>query len=41
MIGHLHLEPNQFDKRLQKTFGLPPRQTQEQAQVKSSLYSNI
>ncbi len=41
MIGHLHIEANQLDKRLHKTFGLPPWQTQEQAQVKSSLHRDI
>ena len=41
MIGNLHIEANQLDKRLYKTFGLSSRQTQEQAQVKSSLYCDI
>ncbi len=41
MIGNLHIQPNQLDKRLQKTFCLPPRQTQEQPQVKSGLHRDI
>ncbi len=41
MVGNLHIEANQLDKRLHKTFGLPPWQTQEQAQVKSSLHRDI